>query len=125
MLSVLLWVLLYSLAMAFSIALLGDRSLISGDLLSVRAIFRLFFHWKFIFSMLLALFARLAFIMVNNALLSIPRLADNSTTITAFALAIAYVFVVIVNGVYLKETLHSGQLLGASLVVLGLVFMFR
>ncbi|MBT1072571.1 hypothetical protein [Pelotalea chapellei] len=121
--TLLFWVVSYSLAMAFSIALLGDRSLISGNLLSFQAITRIIFHWKFALSMCMALFARVAFIMVNNSLLSIPRLATNSTTVTAFILVIAYVAVVIVNNIFLNESLSVSQCFGASMIIVGLLVM--
>lgn len=125
MLSLVFWIVSYSLAMAISIALLGDRTLISGNLFSLQAVIKLIFHWKFLFSMCMALFARVAFIMVNNSFLSIPRLAANSTTVTAFVLVIAYVAVVIVNGIFLKESLNLSQYFGASMIIVGLLVMLR
>jgi drug/metabolite transporter (DMT)-like permease len=111
--------------MAFSIALLGDRALISGNLFSFQSVLRLVLHWKFMLSMCMALFARVAFILVNNSLLSIPRLATNSTTVTAFVLVIAYIAVVIVNGIFLKESLSVSQYFGASMIIVGLLVMLR
>lgn len=125
MISLIFWVVSYSVAMAFSIVLLGDRALISGNLLSYQSVIRLILHWKFFLSMCMALFARFAFIMVNNSFLSIPRLAANSTTVTAFVLVIAYVAVVIVNGVFLNESLSLSQYLGSFMIIIGLFVMFR
>ena len=125
MASLVFWIVSYSFAMAFSIALLGDRALISGNLFSFQSVFRLLFHWKFVLSMGMALFARIAFILVNNALLSIPRLAANSTTVTAFVLIVAYIAVIIINGIILKESLSLTQYAGASMIIGGLLVILR
>ena len=119
------WVLVYCMVTALSIVLLGDRSLISGDLLSIKAVLRLVFHWKFFLSMAFALIARAAFIMVNNALLGISHLASNSTTITALVLASAYIFVIITNLIMLQERLTLSQGFGAFLIMTGIVFTCR
>lgn len=125
MISLVFWIISYSLATAFSIALLGDRALISGNLFSIQSVFKLILHWKFVLSMCMALYARAAFILVNNSLLSIPHLAENSTTVTAFVLSIAYIAVVIINGIFLKESLSLSQYLGASMIIGGLLVMLR
>ena len=122
-LKLLFWIVSYSLAMAFSIALLGDRAILSGNLFFFIGVIKIIFHWKFALSMCMALFARVAFVMVNNSLLFIPHLAANSTTVTAFILVIAYVAVVIVNGIFLNESLSLLQYFGASMIIVGLLVM--
>lgn len=125
MTSLLLWVIIYCLTASYSIVLLGDRALISGNLLNFRAIFNLILHWKFFAAMFLAVFSRMSFVMVNNALLKIPEIANTSTTVTTFILTISYVFVIVVNSIHLKERLSLSQGFGAALVVAGIFFLFQ
>lgn len=110
----------FSTVTAISIALLGDRSLISGNLLEVKTILRLAFHWKFILSMSLAVTARMTFILINSSLLKISALAQNSTTITAFITALSYVFIILINYLFLKERLSWQQGVGSLMVVSGI-----
>lgn len=125
MLSVILWTIVFSITTAFSITLLGDRSLISGNLFSLEGLLNLFFNWKFILSMFFALSARIAFILVNNSILKIPRFEVNATTITAFVTAIAYVFVIISNYFFLGERINLNQGIGASIMLLGMFILFK
>ena len=125
MLSVIIWTLTYSVATAISITLLGQRDLISGNLLSVGKIISLLFNWKFIVSMVAALFARMAFIMTNNALLKIPHLAQSSTTITTFITLFCLVLVVVANYIFLKERINLAQTIGAVLILAGIWTMLR
>jgi drug/metabolite transporter (DMT)-like permease len=116
---------MYSIATAGSITLLGQRDLISGNLFSFEKIIALLINWKFIFSMLLALMARVSFIMTNNSLLKIPRLAANSTTITAFVTLIGLVLIVVFNYIFLKEKLNLNQAIGAFLIMFGIFMMLK
>lgn len=119
------WALIFAVSTSVSIALLGDRNLISGNLFKLKNFFNLVFHWKFIVSMFLALGARASFIMINNTLLSIPRLAQNSTTITAFITAISFVFIIIVNAIMLHERISFSQGAGAFCIMLGIWLMLK
>lgn len=121
----LMWVLVFCMATAISIVLTGDRALISGNLLAPKNALALFFHWKFIAAMSLAVISRLTFILVNNSLLAIPRLARNSTTITTLILTLSYLFVIGANTLWLKERLTLNQGLGAGLILLGVVVIMR
>lgn len=125
MLLVFFWTIMYSIATAGSITLLGQRDLISGNLFSFEKIIALLINWKFIFSMLLALMARVSFIMTNNSLLKIPRLAANSTTITAFVTLIGLVLIVVFNYIFLKEKLNLNQAIGAFLIMFGIFMMLK
>lgn len=125
MLNVIIWTLVYSLATAGSITLLGQRDLISGNLLELKKIFLLITNWKFIISMIMALFARMAFIMTNNSLLKIPRLAESSTTITTFITLFCLVLVVVANILFLKEKINITQGIGGTLILLGIWVMLR
>jgi drug/metabolite transporter (DMT)-like permease len=123
--NVLIWTLIYSFATALSIVLLGQRDLISGNLLEFKNFINLLINWKFIISMSFALIARGAFIMTNNSLLKIPRLADSSTTITTFITLFCLVLVVIANVIFLKEKINIQQGLGATLIMFGIWIMLR
>jgi len=118
--SVIFWTLVFSLTTAASIALLGTRSLISGDLFRLDNFLKLIFNWRFILSMILALTARFSFILINNSLLKIPPLAQNSTTITAFATTISFVFIIIANYFFLNEKINLTQGIGAFVILIGI-----
>ena len=122
---VIFWVLTFCVTNAISIALLGDRSLISGNMLHIDNIIKLIFNWKFILSMIFAVLTRLSFIMINNALLKIPRLANASTSIAAFATLLSLVFILLANYYFLDEKLNLQQALGAFIVLLGVGIMVR
>lgn len=119
------WLVIHAICGAISIILLGDRQLISGSLLSWENLLRLILSWKFYVSFLLAFFARFSFMQVNHYLLRIPSLADNSTTITTFAAALTYLFVVISAAIFLQERISWQQAAGASLILLGIVLIMR
>lgn len=125
MFQVILWTIVYSISTAISITLLGQRDLISGNLFSLEKILQLLINWRFLVSMIFALIARFAFIMTNNALLKIPRLADSSTTITAFITLICLIFIVIANFLFLKEKINTQNILGALIIVIGVFIILR
>ena len=116
-------VLLYCLSTAFSIVLLGDRNLISGNLYEVKNIILLVFNWKFILSMSLAVLSRVSFILINNTLLKIPYLAPVSTTIAVFITLTSIIFIILANHFFLKETLNLKQAIGAFIVLTGIFIM--
>lgn len=125
MLLIIFWILIYCIANTLSIVLIGDRSLISGNLLNLDNILRLIFNWKFILAMVFAVVCRISFIMLNNALLKIPKLANTSTTITTFATLLSLVFVLLANYFFLNEKLNLNQAIGAFIVIVGVTIMFR
>jgi drug/metabolite transporter (DMT)-like permease len=119
------WVIVYCLATAFSIVLLGDRGLISGNLFSLGNIIKLVFNWKFILSMSLAVLSRLSFILINNTLLKITYLADISTTLSVFITLTSIIFIVIANHLFLNESLNIKQAVGAFIVLTGIFIMLN
>ena len=121
---IIILVLLFGVFTGASIALTGDRSLISGNA-SLNNLIKIVFDWRFIWSMILALGSRFTFIFINNRLLSIPSLAKNSTTITTFITAISYLFIIAANYVFLKERITNFQILGATLIIGGIIFMLK
>jgi len=123
--TLLVWMLIFSLSTAFSVTLLGDRKLISGDLLQAERLLRLIIHWKFITAFLLALVARASFLMVNNTLLKVDHLARNSTTVTAFVTALAYLFIIGANYLFLDERLTTNQLIGSFVIIVGICILVK
>lgn len=125
LLTVIFWVLIHCLASAFSIVLLGDRSLISGNLMDPAVIFKILINWKFILAMFLAVVARLSFVFLNNSFLNIPRLANVSTTLTSFVSLLSVVFVVAANYLILQERLNVQQLIGSLVILIGVGLMVK
>ena len=125
LLIILFWTLVYCLCNAFSIVLLGDRSLISGNLLEWSAIIKLLFNWKFILAMTLAICARVSYVFLNNSFLKVPRLASISTTLTTFVTLISLLFIVLANYFFLDEKLNMQQMAGAGIILLGVAIMMK
>jgi drug/metabolite transporter (DMT)-like permease len=122
---VFVWTIIFSLSTAVSIVLLGDRSLISGNLFEQRRILYLIFHIKFVLAIIFALIARVSFIFINNLLLKIDRFSDSSTTVTAFITAVSFVVIIIMNAFYLHEKLSLQQLAGAFFIMAGTWIMLK
>jgi drug/metabolite transporter (DMT)-like permease len=125
MLLIICWIFIYCIANTLSIVLLGDRSLISGNLLNIDNIIRLLFNWKFILAMVSAVFTRISFIMINNSLLKIPKLANSSTSIATFATLLSLIFILIANYYFLNEKLNLQQAIGAFIVLVGVTIMVK
>jgi len=125
MLLFIVWLLVFCVSSTISITLIGDRNLISGNLLEWNNILKLVFNWKFIVAIAFAVFSRLSFIMINNSLLKIPRLAGASTSITTFATSISLVSVLIANYYFLGEKLSMQQATGAAVVLAGIIVMVK
>jgi drug/metabolite transporter (DMT)-like permease len=122
---IIVWVIAYCISNTLSIVLLGDRSLISGNLLRPESIIHLIFNWKFILAMMFAVFTRISFIMLNNSLLKIPRLADASTSICTFITLLSLIFILIANYFFLDERLNLNQAIGAFIVMIGIAIMIK
>jgi drug/metabolite transporter (DMT)-like permease len=122
---VIFWAIIFSLSTALSIVLLGDRKLISGNILQYKSIVHLIFHGKVILSLIFALISRFAFILMNNSLLKIERFAESSTTITAFISSVSFIFIVITNHIFLNERLDLQQFLAAALIMTGIWIMIK
>ncbi len=116
---------LFSVLTTFSIVLLGDRTLLSGNLLSLNKIMSIAFDWRFITAVICAILARITFVMINSFLLKIPRMAGFSTTATLFITTIAYVFVVVADMVFLKERMTMLQLTGCFIMLVGLIIIIK
>ena len=125
MLLIIFWIIIYCIANTFSIVLLGDRSLISGNLLNIDNIIRLIINWKFILAMVFAVLTRVSFIMINNSLLKIPKLAAASTSIATFATLLSLIFILLANYFFLNEKLNLQQAIGAFIVLVGVTIMVK
>ncbi|HRN49457.1 MAG TPA: hypothetical protein PK110_05490 [Niabella sp.] len=125
MVAFIFWLIIYCIVSAISITLVGDRELISGNLLSFGSMFSLVTNWKFIVAMLFAVFSRISFIMINNSLLKIPHLANASTSITMLATTLSIITVLVANYYFLNEKLSGMQLLGAGVVLIGIMLMVK
>ena len=123
--SALFLITIYCITSVISIVLLGDKQLISGNLFQIKNILLLILNWKFIVSMSLAVLTRLTFILLNNAILKIPTLANASTTITTFISLISLIFIVIANHFYLNEKLNLQQGIGAFVILIGVAIIFN
>ena len=119
MIQVILLTLLFDLATGFSIALTGDRALLSGNLFN--RFFQIITNWKFLLAMVLAVGSRLLFMLINNQVLKIPSLAKTSTTVTVFITASSYIFIILLNLIFLNERLTLQQVIGSIIVVAGIV----
>ena len=118
-------VIVYCLATAFSIVLLGDRNLISGNLFEVKNMLLLVFNWKFILSMSLAIVSRISFILINNTILKIPYLAGIATTLSVFITLTSLIFILVANRFFLNESLNLKQAIGAFIVLAGIFVMLN
>jgi len=119
------WAIVFSISTAVSITLLGDRSLISGNLFEAKNIIRLVTHYKFFLAVIFAVFARFSFIFINNSLLKVERLAGSSTTVTAFICAMSFIFVVVTNYIFLHERLSIQQGVGSILILAGVWMLLK
>ncbi|RZJ89415.1 MAG: hypothetical protein EOO20_11070 [Chryseobacterium sp.] len=118
-----LFTVLYCVTTAFSIALLGNKNLIQGNLFQISNIITLITNWRFLGSMFLAVLSRLSFVLINNTLIKIPYLAGAATTVSVFITLISLVFILVVNRYYLQETLNLKQCIGALIVMMGIFIM--
>lgn len=125
MTQVIIWTIIFSFASSLSIVLLGQRDLFSRNLLDIKNLLLLLMNWKFILSMILALFSRYSFMIINSSLLKIPRLANSATTITAFITSMSLILVVIMDFIILKERPALNQLIGAVIILFGVLIILR
>jgi len=122
MAEVILWTVLFTVATVISIVFTGSRVIVSGtiDLPRMAAIL---VDWHFLVGVGFAFISRICFLLVNNSLLRVPGLDAGATTITAFITSIALVFVVFANAIFLDERLTPIQILGAIVILVGIVLM--
>jgi len=73
--------------------------------------------------MTLAILSRISFILINSSLLKIPYLAGIATTLSVFITLLSVIVIILVNHVFLKETLNLKQAIGAFIVLTGIFIM--
>jgi drug/metabolite transporter (DMT)-like permease len=119
-LAIALFTLLFSVATAVSTTLLGDRSLLAGNMFSTQWVLRILCHWKFWLAMALAVLARFSFIGINHFTLRIPALAPAATNVTALITVVSFVFLILSNVVFLHEQLSPRQIVGSLTILAGI-----
>lgn len=124
-LQIIFLILVYCLSTTISIVIVGDRSLISGNLFKNHALINLLFNWKFIVAMCFAILSRISFVLLNNSFLQVPRLASISTTLTTFVTLLSLAFVVFANFFFLNEKLNTQQLIGAVIILVGIIVIVK
>ena len=125
MISITVWAIIFSICTSASIALLGSRNLIGGNLFNVNTLLHLVTSWQFISAMFLALMSRLSFMILNNQVLKIPSLSNSATTIAALITVVSFIFIIICNYLFLHERLSSQQLVGAGIIFIGLIVLLK
>lgn len=111
---------LWSATSAISIALTGDRKILSGNLDTPTGLLGMLLNLKFIVAMGLAVVTRLLFVYINSATFQIPSLASSATTVTAFITASSYPVLIATNAWLLHERLSPRQYAGAALILCGI-----
>lgn len=124
MLMITILTILFSFTTAASIILIGTRNIIGGEM-DVMRIIQIIFSWQFILGAFFALASRLVFLLINNAIYKIPALSTSSTTITTFITSFALVFVAIANYYFLQERLNITQVIGAVIILAGIIVITR
>lgn len=119
-----LYTLLFATVNALSVALTGDRQLLSGNLRTASGILAFLVNWRFLVAMVLALMARLLFVAINSAALAIPTLSRNATTVAALVTAISYPVIIAMNTLMLNERLNARQYAGTALIMAGIWLAF-
>jgi drug/metabolite transporter (DMT)-like permease len=104
---------------------MGDRSLISGNILDPVNIFKILISWKFILAMIFAILTRVSFIMLNNAILKIPKLANAPNSVATFATLLSLIFILFANYFFLDEKLNLQQAISAFIVLVCVTIMLK
>lgn len=105
--------------------LLGDRVILSGNLLDFNKFLSVIFHWRFMVAMVLGVLGRYSFMLINNNLLRYPNLAQNSTTIAALISSVAFIFMLAGNYFFLGERIDIRQGIGAVFVMIGILLVMK
>jgi drug/metabolite transporter (DMT)-like permease len=75
--------------------------------------------------MCFAILSRISFVLLNNSFLQVPRLASISTTLTTFVTLLSLAFVVFANFFFLNEKLNTQQLIGAVIILVGIIVIVK
>jgi drug/metabolite transporter (DMT)-like permease len=124
MLSIALWVVIYSVVVAASILFLGSPSTLLGDL-NLKSLLSLLLDWRFLLGGVLALGARFIFVVINNLASKQSSLSEAHLSVTALATTVSIAAVLIANHLFMNEHLNAWQLSGAAVMILGVFLIFR
>lgn len=114
-----LYFILFSVSSAASATLMGDKNMLSGNILSKEGILKLILNWKFYSAIFLAIFSKVSFVLMNSQLLKIDYTKDNATNITALVSIASIVFIFLFNFLFLNEWLTTKQFLGSIIILFG------
>lgn len=122
MLTIVLWMLVYSVVVAASIIFIGKP--IDGTL-HAKSLFMLLFDWRFLLGGVLALGARFIFVIINNLATQQPSLSGAHLTIAALATQTSILAIILANVIFLGERLQPIQIVGAVVILIGIFLVFK
>lgn len=120
--AILFWMVVYAVVVAASIIFIGKP--IEGAL-SVKSLLKLLFDWRFLFGGALALGARFIFVIINNLASKQESLSGAHLTVAALATMGSIVAIILANSIFLGEQLRPIQLVGAALIMGGVMLALR
>ena len=124
MLSLFFLILIYSILVALSIYSLSSLKLFL-EAINVKNVLNLFLNLPFWLGLFFALGARIVFVIINSQLSELDITQNANTTITFIVTLSSVVAVVVLNYFLLQEKLTFNQLIGAIIIVGGILLMFR
>lgn len=113
--------LLFASVNALSVALTGDRELASTDVKTASGALAFLLNWRFIAAMVLAVGARLLFLAMQSACLSVPALARNATTVASLVSAVSFPVIMVTNALMLDERPTARQYIATVLIMAGVL----
>jgi drug/metabolite transporter (DMT)-like permease len=124
MFGIVVWTLIYDLAVAASILLLGNPATLLGHI-TPKTLLMLVFDWRFMLGAVLAVGARFIFVIINNLASKNDTLSHAHLSLTAIASMTSIIMVLVVNHFVLGDRFTLIQLLGIGIVLLGFFFIFK
>jgi len=112
----------YAIVVAASIIFIGKP--IEGQL-QLKSLLSLLIDWRFLLGGVLALGARFVFVIINNLASKEAALANAHLTIAALATQISILAIILANAIFLGEQLRPIQIVGAVVIVVGVMLVFK
>lgn len=122
MLAIIFWMAVYAIVVAASIIFIGKP--IEGAL-GIKSLLKLLLDWRFLLGGALALGARFIFVIINNLASKQPNLSGAHLTVAALATMGSIVAIIVANSIFLGEQLRPIQLVGAALIIGGVMLALR
>jgi len=119
---IIFWMIIYAVVVAASIIFIGKP--IEGAL-NIKSLLKLLLDWRFLLGGFLALGARFIFVVINNLASKHPNLSDAHLTVAALATMGSIVAIILANSIFLNEQLRPIQLVGAALIIGGVMLALR